>query len=162
MQYRLFAAAALAATAFAQDEADASQEAAELLSVVSVLQTALPSSLIQDALTNSEGVSSQLASEFAAGNTPSWFTALPSDVQNYLVPTGFAGPANATAITSGRVSGAPTNSANSTAFGGGSSRTTNGSDDESTISSEAGASLPTALVGMSFAGFAGLVGVLAL
>lgn len=56
------------------------------LSVVSVLQTALPSSLINEALTNSAGVSSQLASEFAAGETPAWFTALPTAVQTYLIP----------------------------------------------------------------------------
>lgn len=68
------------------------------LSVVSVLQTALPSSLIQEALTNSAGVSSEFASQFAAGETPSWFTALPSDVQTYLVPNGGEVP-SATAIT---------------------------------------------------------------
>ncbi|KAL9536097.1 hypothetical protein SMMN14_01458 [Sphaerulina musiva] len=89
MQYQLFSLAALAvAYTYAQEDSTASgsSDAAELLSVVSVLQTALPSSLINEALTNSAGVSSQLASEFAAGETPAWFTALPTAVQTYLIP----------------------------------------------------------------------------
>lgn len=57
------------------------------LSVVSVLQTALPSSLLNEALTNSAGVSSQIASQFAAGETPGWFSSLPNEVKTYLVPT---------------------------------------------------------------------------
>lgn len=56
-----------------------------------MLATALPSSLVAEALTNSAAVSSEIASEFMAGATPSWFAALPSDIQTYLnpvVPTG--------------------------------------------------------------------------
>ncbi|KAI5369917.1 hypothetical protein Slin15195_G007950 [Septoria linicola] len=98
MQYSFLALVATIGVVHAQD--DSSADAAQLLSVVSVLQTALPSSLIQEALTNSAGVSSELASQFAAGETPSWFTALPSDVQTYLVPTG-GGVPSATAITTG-------------------------------------------------------------
>ncbi|KXT10856.1 hypothetical protein AC579_1954 [Pseudocercospora musae] len=167
MQYKLFAAAALAAAAYAQVDGTAEQsaQAAELLSVVSVLQTALPSSLIQEALTNSAGVSSELASEFAAGQTPSWFTALPSDVQTYLVPAGAIATANATAITS--ASGAPYPSANSTSRSSttGSSSETGasgtGSSNESSSSSEAGA-MPTAILGAGLAGAVGIVGLLAL
>lgn len=88
------------------------------LSVVSVLQTALPSSLINEALTNSAGVSSQLASEFAAGETPAWFTALPTAVQTYLIPA-FA---NATGTMSTAGTGAlmttTTPAATATATGG--------------------------------------------
>ncbi|KAF7189649.1 hypothetical protein HII31_08969 [Pseudocercospora fuligena] len=183
MQYKLFAGVALAATAYAQVDgtAEQSSQAAELLSVVSVLQTALPSSLIQEALTNSAGVSSELASEFAAGQTPSWFTALPSDVQTYLVPAGAVATANATAITS--ASGAPYPSANSTSGNSTTSRsrtlTTSasltstsgsssetgasgtGSSSESSSSSEAGA-MPTAIIGAGLAGAVGIVGLLAL
>ncbi|EME89760.1 uncharacterized protein MYCFIDRAFT_210177 [Pseudocercospora fijiensis CIRAD86] len=176
MQYKFFASAALAAAAFAQVDgtAEQSSQAAELLSVVSVLQTALPSSLIQEALTNSAGVSSELASEFAAGQTPSWFTALPSDVQTYLVPA----IVDATAVTS--ASGAPHPSANSTSgnttsiilttrvtssSSSSSSETgasaTGSSSDSSSSSSEAGA-MPTAVLGAGLAGAVGIVGLLAL
>ncbi|EMF17670.1 uncharacterized protein SEPMUDRAFT_153559 [Sphaerulina musiva SO2202] len=121
MQYQLFSLAALAvAYAYAQEDSTASgsSDAAELLSVVSVLQTALPSSLINEALTNSAGVSSQLASEFAAGETPAWFTALPTAVQTYLIPA-FA---NATGTMSTAGTGAlmttTTPAATATATGG--------------------------------------------
>ncbi|KAF2209681.1 hypothetical protein CERZMDRAFT_86659 [Cercospora zeae-maydis SCOH1-5] len=95
----LAATAALAALTSAQDQnknpnkqgegASGSQteDAAELISVVSVLQTALPSSILNEALTNSAGVSSQLASQFHAGETPTWFSDLPNGVKTYLVPT---------------------------------------------------------------------------
>lgn len=100
------------------------------LSVVSVLQTALPSSLINEALTNSAGVSSQLASEFAAGETPAWFTALPTAVQTYLIPA-FA---NATGTMSTAGTGAlmttttpaATATATASSVGGGSGTTGNG------------------------------------
>ncbi|KAK4543675.1 hypothetical protein LTR36_005320 [Oleoguttula mirabilis] len=84
MQYTLLAVSALAASVFAESQAASSSE--DLVSLLSVLQTALPSSVIAEALTNSAAVSSQIASEFAAGQTPTWFTALPSDIQTYLVP----------------------------------------------------------------------------
>lgn len=54
--------------------------------MISVLETALPSSLLAEALTNSAAVYSQVASEFAAGTTPSWFAALPTRIQTYLDP----------------------------------------------------------------------------
>ncbi|CAK1356144.1 hypothetical protein CB0940_00216 [Cercospora beticola] len=91
----LTATAAFAALTYAQDQnqnqqagsESQTQDAAELLSVVSILQTALPSSLLNEALTNSAGVSSQIASQFAAGETPGWFSSLPNEVKTYLVPT---------------------------------------------------------------------------
>ncbi|KAI7365795.1 hypothetical protein KC336_g21373, partial [Hortaea werneckii] len=83
MQYKLWTASALAASAFAVPQASQTQE---LVSVLQVLQTALPSSLVAEALTNSAAVSSEIASQFSAGETPTWFTALPSDVQTYLIP----------------------------------------------------------------------------
>ncbi|RMY48928.1 hypothetical protein D0865_07806 [Hortaea werneckii] len=83
MQYKVLTVSALAASAFAVPQASQTQE---LVSVLQVLQTALPSSLVAEALTNSAAVSSEIASQFSAGETPTWFTALPSDVQTYLVP----------------------------------------------------------------------------
>lgn len=109
------------------------------LSVVSVLQTALPSSLINEALTNSAGVSSQLASEFAAGETPAWFTALPTAVQTYLIPA-FA---NATGTMSTAGTGAlmttttPAATATATASSvGGSGMTGNGTSSAFVSSSD--------------------------
>lgn len=107
------------------------------LSVVSVLQTALPSSLINEALTNSAGVSSQLASEFAAGETPAWFTALPTAVQTYLIPA-FA---NATGTMSTAGTGAlmtttpATATATASSVGGGSGTIGNGTSSASVSSS---------------------------
>lgn len=55
-------------------------------SVYSVLLTALPSSLLNLAQTNAPAVSSIIQSDLANGKTPAWFTALPKDIQTYLVP----------------------------------------------------------------------------
>ena len=54
-------------------------------SVDSVLVTALPPSLLAIAVTNPAEVASIIASSFAAGQTPAWFSALPSGVQSYLL-----------------------------------------------------------------------------
>ncbi|KAF2162352.1 hypothetical protein M409DRAFT_27356 [Zasmidium cellare ATCC 36951] len=181
MQYKLVAISALAATAFAQNQsASASQSVEDLVSVISVLQTALPSSLIQEALTNSAAVSSEIASEFSAGSTPAWFTALPSDVQTYLVPVASFPNATGSVISAG-----PTNSANSTGnsttlsrtstrgpttitstatnsgSGSGSNNGASATQGESS-SSTGGASMPTNIMGLGLAGAVGLVGVLAL
>ncbi|GAB7338619.1 hypothetical protein MBLNU457_5354t1 [Dothideomycetes sp. NU457] len=71
-----------------------------LISIYQVLATALPSSLVAEALTNSAAVSSEIASEFRAGATPSWFAALPTDIQTYLnppVPTNVSGAGSSAA-----------------------------------------------------------------
>lgn len=68
-------------------------------SILMVLETALPSTLVQEALTNSASVASEISSEFAAGQTPTWFTGLPSDVQTYLVPLA-TNPASLNNLTS--------------------------------------------------------------
>jgi len=78
MQFKLLALSAIAASVSAQSSS------LNPLSVLSVLETALPSSLLAEALTNSAAVSSQIASEFSAGSTPSWFSALPTPIQSYL------------------------------------------------------------------------------
>lgn len=191
-------------------------------SIIQVLQTALPSSLFQEALTNSAAVSSQIASEFAAGETPSWYSAIPSDIKTYLNPSNSAAAssivsdlssqitgmasigtasalqpnmtalsgnstavrasqsailssihaqnssviANATAAgtSSGMMNSASMTGAGSSSTGGagaGGSSQSSGSSGSSS-SSSAGASMPTAIYGMSLAGAVGLVGVLAL
>lgn len=147
------------------------------LTVVSVLQTALPSSLVQEFLTNSAEASSAIASEFAAGSIPSWFTGLPSDVQTYLFPSGAVATADATAITSGpsMPSAYSTESAYGTSTGSSQITSTSDSDSSSKTSASrtsstasssetysAGASMPTAVMGVGLAGAVGFVGLLAL
>lgn len=110
------------------------------LSVVSVLQTALPSSLINEALTNSAGVSSQLASEFAAGETPAWFTALPTAVQTYLIPafanaTGTMSTAGTGALMTTTTPATATATATASSVGGGSGTIGNGTSSASVSSS---------------------------
>ncbi|OQO12323.1 hypothetical protein B0A48_02965 [Cryoendolithus antarcticus] len=185
MQFSLLALSALAATISAQ------QSSPDLVSIISVLQTGLPSSILQEALTNSAGLSSEIASEFRVA-TPTWFTALPTDIQTYLVSAanspsafanataGIASTLNGTAImnsTSVAAAQSSISSANSaqissevasasaagtTSGGAGSGAASATSASASSSSSAAGASMPTALYGMSLVGAMGLVGVLAL
>ncbi|KAF2717553.1 hypothetical protein K431DRAFT_232871, partial [Polychaeton citri CBS 116435] len=142
-------------------------------SVISVLRTALPTSLIYEALTNPAAVSSEIASEFAAGQTPSWYSALPSDVQTILQPnasaiaTGLSSSItsypNATAIT-GNSTVLPTGGLGNGTSGSNfttSSRSGSGSGSQSTSTGN-GATLPTAVFGMGLAGAAGLMGMLVL
>ncbi|RMY18239.1 hypothetical protein D0867_05462 [Hortaea werneckii] len=161
MQYKLLTVSALAASAFAVPQASQTQE---LVSVLQVLQTALPSSLVAEALTNSAAVSSEIASQFSAGETPTWFTALPSDVQTYLVPLATnsaaassalanitaaapnatliaptTGMANMTAVSSGMASSVGSNSTAVTSVSRGtlgSSSATSGSGSSSTSGSD--------------------------
>ena len=81
------------------------------VSIYQVLQTALPSSLVAEAMTNPAAASSEIAAEFSTA-TPTWFTALPTDIQTYLVPlaTGgsvaganITGAANMTAIATSAI-----------------------------------------------------------
>ncbi|KAJ8104908.1 hypothetical protein OPT61_g10500 [Boeremia exigua] len=74
-----------------------------------VLLTALPASLRQLAATNIPAVSSILWHEFLDDNKPDWFTALPSNIQSYLVvefgpstawPTSAPTPSSSIASTS--------------------------------------------------------------
>ncbi|KAF2223124.1 hypothetical protein BDZ85DRAFT_282158 [Elsinoe ampelina] len=174
-------ASALSATAYAQASLD-------LVSVYQVLQTALPSSLIQEALTNSDAVSSQIASEFAAGQTPSWFTALPTDIQSFLIggaaetgtpasnsatatgnstssATGAAGNASASVTEisgsiSSRISSAT--GAIGSAASSGASRASSAASAGSTAGSSGMAAKPTGVIGGAMLGAAGIIGLLAL
>ncbi|KAF2994964.1 hypothetical protein E8E13_003043 [Curvularia kusanoi] len=55
------------------------------IDLAKVLLTALPASLRQLAATNIPAVSSILWSEFLDNNKPDWFTALPPNIQSYLI-----------------------------------------------------------------------------
>ncbi|PPJ55435.1 hypothetical protein CBER1_02745 [Cercospora berteroae] len=165
----LTATAALAALTYAQDQnqnqqagsGSQTQDAAELLSVVSILQTALPSSLLNEALTNSAGVSSQIASQFAAGETPGWFSSLPNEVKTYLVPTltdlpTQTGTSSMMTETGSMTTG--TDRSSSTR----SSRTSTATESSRTSEAGAGVAAATGAVVAGMAGLAGFVGVLAL
>lgn len=145
MKYSIMALPAIAAAVSAQDlyvltqVADPKQENKSLTSpssnsILQVLQTALPSSLVSEALTNSAAVESEIASQFAAGETPGWFSALPTDVQGYLNPTDAAGVSSllgasstlssvAANLTSSPVTAAPTVLGTGTLLPGGSNGT---------------------------------------
>ncbi|KAF7513300.1 hypothetical protein GJ744_009721 [Endocarpon pusillum] len=91
MQFKAFLAAAFAATAMAQDSSLTSELASLTsnlglpssdLSIFSVLSTALPSGFVT--ALRDPAVSSSFASELSAGNYPSWYSALPSDVKSYI------------------------------------------------------------------------------
>ncbi|KAK1823703.1 hypothetical protein LTR12_001889 [Friedmanniomyces endolithicus] len=97
MQYKTLAVSAFVASAFAAPQASASVDHAPRISIYSVLQTALPSSLVAEALTNPSAASSDIAAEFATA-TPSWFTALPTDIQTYLVPLATNGASLSAAV----------------------------------------------------------------
>ncbi|KAF2770963.1 hypothetical protein EJ03DRAFT_326032 [Teratosphaeria nubilosa] len=183
MQYKLLATIAFAATAFAQTT---SVDYSSSVSVLSVLETALPSSLIAEAVTNSAAVSSQIASEFAEGSTPGWFQSLPPDVKTYLVPVSSTATATAassgTAAATGASYGSGISTGSSGIMGGNttaatavttgslsssssSASTSSGSSAASATgssSSSAGASMPTAMFGAGIAGVMGLVCLLAL
>ncbi|KAF4556955.1 Hypothetical protein D9617_1g088370 [Elsinoe fawcettii] len=172
---------ALSATAMAQSQS------IDLVSVYQVLQTALPSSLVQEALTNSDAVSSQIASQFAAGQTPSWFTALPTDIQSFLIggaaETGT--PASNSATATGNSTAAVTSAAGNASASvsqisgsvssrvssitgaiasGASSRASgaSGSAASGTAGSSGMAAKPTGIIGGAMLGAAGIIGLLAL
>ncbi|KAF2461152.1 hypothetical protein BDY21DRAFT_361141 [Lineolata rhizophorae] len=170
----LTAAAASASPQLHKRQSLDSEEA----SILSVLATALPASLVSEALTNSAAVSSEIASQFAAGDTPSWFAALPTDVQTYLAPVatvtesppfpaGNSTMGGATNSNSAAVTSTATSTTTSTDADESDEPTSSSSSDESeetaaSSSSTGGASLPTAVVGYGVAGAMGVLGMLAL
>ncbi|KJX95410.1 hypothetical protein TI39_contig4114g00015 [Zymoseptoria brevis] len=154
---------ALATTSLAQqfspDQTD------QALSVLSVLQTALPTTLVQEFLTNSAAAASQIQSAFNAGDYPAWFTALPSDVQIFLVPAGLP-TATATLVESssmvtGTSEASESGSTTSTSTGTSTRSSSRAETSRASETSEGGAS-PTGVVGLGVAGVIGLVGLLAL
>ncbi|KAK0825322.1 hypothetical protein LTR03_017490 [Friedmanniomyces endolithicus] len=178
MQYKTLAVSAFVASAFAAPQA-AGSASVDQISIYSVLQTALPSSLVAEALTNPSAASSDIAAEFATA-TPSWFTALPTNIQTYLVPLATNGASlsaavgNATAAANSTMSStmlangtAPSagvagmNSMNSSGGSAAAASSTGSGSSGASSSSKAGA-VPTAVVGMGLAGMVGMVGLFAL
>ena len=147
-------------------------------SVYAVLATALPSSLVAEALTNSQAVASEIASEFSAGSTPAWFTSLPTAIQSYLLGPVASQAANATGLlnstavansSSATVVKTKTNTHGQTTLVTGSNTQTAAgasssaaSSSGASSSSSGGASMPTNIIGAGLAGAVGLVGLLAL
>ncbi|TKA80433.1 hypothetical protein B0A55_03378 [Friedmanniomyces simplex] len=109
MQFKTLAVSAFAASAFAAPQA--SSASLDQVSVYAVLQTALPSSLVAEALTNPAAASSEIAAEFAT-STPAWFTGLPSNIKTYLVPLATNGASLSAAA--GNITAAPNATALST------------------------------------------------
>ncbi|KAJ4354463.1 uncharacterized protein N0V89_006200 [Didymosphaeria variabile] len=81
MQFYAVVVAALAAAVSAQfpTNIDPAQQSALL-----ALATALPPSILAAAATNQAAFASEVASSIAAGNTPAWYQALPTDVKSAL------------------------------------------------------------------------------
>lgn len=148
-------------------------------SVYAVLATALPSSLVAEALTDPAAVSSEIASEFSAGITPSWFAALPTGIQSYLLGPAASQAANATGILNSTMIGNSSSvtqvktttkpngqttivtDAGRTTNGGGNTQTGAAASASGSSSSSQGAA-PTNVIGAGIAGAVGLVGLLAL
>ncbi|KEQ58119.1 uncharacterized protein M437DRAFT_32922, partial [Aureobasidium melanogenum CBS 110374] len=112
MQFKSLAVFALSAGALAAPEKRQATDA-NLVSIVQVLQTAVPSSIYQEFLTNSGGVYSSVASELAASSTPSWIAALPTGVKSYVfglaegTSAASSAIANATSAAAASVTSAP-------------------------------------------------------
>ena len=147
-------------------------------SVLGVLLTALPPSLLSIAATNTDEVISIVASSFSAGETPAWFSALPTDVQSYLLSGAAftATPMDTASISSVQASiGATLSpSLNTTAISSVHSASLKATTTEASSvagspssagassTSSGGASYPSAVVGAGVAGALGLLGMLAL
>jgi hypothetical protein len=134
---------------------------------------------VAEALTNPGAVSSEIASEFSQGITPTWFTALPTPIQTYLLGQGATG--NSTGIlnstvphntTLSRTTATLTHGGKTTHItgvvhttGGHNTKTQAAASSSSagaSSSSSGGASMPTNIIGAGLAGAVGLVGLLAL
>jgi len=135
-------------------------------SVLLVLATAIPSSELAIAIANPTSFASELASSLNAGETPSWYQALPSDVKSYLpqlYPAAVSATATETPASSSPLmtpsasgSGLPTggNSTRISTVSSATLKSTGGANSQTpTTSSTAGAApYPTAVVGAGLAG----------
>merc|ERR1711881_79297 len=146
------------------------QETIDPLSASLAVFNALPTSLRDMALTNPAAVVSAIASEFATG-TPTWFQAIPTDVQSYFlsqaddlgvtsVPSAGASATGAIASATGSAASEASEAASS-ASGALSSLASSASAAASSATSDSGA-MPTQVIAGGFAGVAGLMAVLAL
>ncbi|KAI1951225.1 hypothetical protein LOZ57_001780 [Ophidiomyces ophidiicola] len=115
--------------------------------IISVLATAIPPgvrSSIEANPTNALNFNSELHSSLKAGNTPSWYNNLPSDVKSYLNQIGGFTPTGSSSQT-----------------GGSASRPTSNPSQSNTPARASGNIAPraTGAIAASFAGVAGLLGV---
>jgi hypothetical protein len=184
MQFKALTVLALSSLANASPELEKRQDATTTenpteVSVLAVLATALPSSLIAIGFTNAPEVGSIIESEFSAGQTPAWYSALPSDVKSYLpillseeeaaASTTLSVPSVQASISASISSSLNTTTissvhsaslkATTTAAG---SVTGSASSAGASSTSSGGASYPSAVVGAGVAGALGLLGMLAL
>lgn len=182
-----FTAPLLAAGLAASAHAASSSGTLPYASVVVVLETALPKSLLHLALSNPVSASKLISSEFAAGQTPAWFSHLPSDVKTYLVPvttTPSAGAMptmpsippmtmNSTANGTTTAKPAPPTVKKTTVAGSGGTtvqgitRTKSGpspttSSGKASPAAAGAIGVPTGMLGSALVGAVGLVGMLAL
>merc|ERR1711939_808084 len=153
------------------------QETIDPLSASLAVFNALPTSLRDMALTNPAAVVSAIASDFATG-TPTWFQAIPTDVQSYFlsqaddlgvtsVPSAGASAtgaiASATGSAASEASGAASSAAGALSSAGASASAAlsslAGSASAAASSAAAGASgngaMPTQVIAGGFAGVAG-------
>ncbi|KAE8135660.1 hypothetical protein BDV38DRAFT_284738 [Aspergillus pseudotamarii] len=114
-------------------------------SIMSVLMTAIPGSLLQNM--GNPASQSSFVSEISAGNYPDWYKSLPGDVKTYL-STAYQTDAQATGAQK---------TGDSTATSGPKATGSSGSDSQSSTS-EAGAA-PTGAVAVGLAGAAGILGL---
>ena len=80
-------------------------------SALLALSTALPPSVLAEAATNAAGFASEIQSSIAAGKTPEWYQALPTDVKSALASIY---PVQTSAQTTPTETAAPTSSASAT------------------------------------------------
>merc|ERR1711981_344494 len=179
---------ALVGAAVASPVIEERQNTIDPLSASLAVFNALPTSLREMALTNPGAVVSAIASDFATG-TPTWFQAIPTDVQSYFlsqaddlgvtdVPSAGASATGALSSATGSAAseasgaassaagalssaGASASAALSSAAGGLSSLASSASAAASSATSDSGA-MPTQVIAGGFAGVAGLMAVLAL
>ncbi|KAF2264473.1 hypothetical protein CC78DRAFT_580254 [Lojkania enalia] len=174
MRFQSLAVLALSTAAFAaerrQVEGFPSDPAA--ISVLNVLATALPSSVLSEALADPTSFASAVASSIAAGNTPSWILALPTEVQSLLpslypvetpastTEAPLTTPPPVSSPSAGTITGPPGNSTGGSTFNSPTPSATDGAPSSS--QSGNGAAAPTAVIGAGIAGAIGLLGMLVL
>ncbi|OAG12797.1 uncharacterized protein CC84DRAFT_1171464 [Paraphaeosphaeria sporulosa] len=187
MQFYAVVLAAMAAAVSAQfpTNIDPAQQSALL-----ALATALPPSVLAAAATNQAGFASEVASSIAAGNTPEWYQALPTDVKSALAsiypvstsaeatPSETAAPSSSSyeassvaettaAVTSTPVvvpsgTGASSIGTNSTGVTSVNTPTLSGTGSPQPTEAPGAASVPSAAIGAGIAGALAFLGMLAL
>ncbi|OAL50746.1 hypothetical protein IQ07DRAFT_436496 [Pyrenochaeta sp. DS3sAY3a] len=165
MQFNFSLAALLALAVGATAQTTVPADVAN--SVLMVLATALPTDSISYALASPTAFANEMASSLAAGNTPAWYQALPSDVKSLLpvvyaleVTTTPSATPSITSIIDSSVT--PSATANSTAISLRPSASASPSVASGPASTGAAAAYPTAAVGAGVGAALGFLGMLAL